>query len=237
MIEWSLILQSFGTGNLAITTNVCLLPLYPGLIAFLAGNVQAAGTSAHDEATSINQPRPTWVTGLLGLFVLLGVLFVMMLLALILHTLKRSFSDIFELLLPAVYISVIVLGLGMIAGWNPFVKLATAQAPVLKNPFLTAFLYGMLLGPMTLPCTGPVILAGLSLTTVGASTLEAELIYFLAFGLGFGWPLVALSLAAAPLQKVFIRWMTRNHTLITRVTGVILVLIGLFGFWTEFING
>ncbi|TVR18596.1 MAG: hypothetical protein EA396_14780 [Anaerolineaceae bacterium] len=234
MLEWSALIESFTLGNLAITTNVCLLPLYPGLIAFLAGSVQQG---ADGEGAISGGERPMWVTGLLGLFVLLGVLAVMLLLALILHGLKRTFSDIFEILLPMVYLLVIVLGLGMIAGWNPFTKMSTFEAPIFKNPFLTAFLYGMLLGPMTLPCTGPIILGGLSLTTVGASTLQAEIAYFMAFGFGFGWPLLALSLAAAPLQKRFIGWMTRNHLQLTRFTGVVLIAIGLFGFWTEFVQG
>ncbi|NJR12622.1 hypothetical protein HC776_01690 [bacterium] len=30
--------EAFLLGNTAILTNVCLLPLYPGLIAFLAGS-------------------------------------------------------------------------------------------------------------------------------------------------------------------------------------------------------
>ena len=57
-------LQAFVLGNGAILTNVCLLPLYPGLIAFLAGNVQNSG---HKGATK-------W----LGLLVLTGVLTLML---------------------------------------------------------------------------------------------------------------------------------------------------------------
>ena len=34
------LLQAFLLGNAAILTNVCILPLYPGLIAFLAGSAQ-----------------------------------------------------------------------------------------------------------------------------------------------------------------------------------------------------
>ena len=54
---------AFLLGNAAILTNVCLLPLYPGLIAFLAGN---AGNE-----------RTKRVTPWLGLMVLLGILSLM----------------------------------------------------------------------------------------------------------------------------------------------------------------
>ena len=55
--------QAFLLGNAAILTNVCILPLYPGLIAFLAGNAQ------NERA----QKAMKW----LGLLVLLGVLTLM----------------------------------------------------------------------------------------------------------------------------------------------------------------
>ena len=32
------LIQAFVLGNSAILTNVCILPLYPGLIAFMASN-------------------------------------------------------------------------------------------------------------------------------------------------------------------------------------------------------
>jgi cytochrome c-type biogenesis protein len=248
VIEWDVLTQQFALGNAAILTNVCLLPLYPGLIAFLAGNAvraQSGVTSTSGDASTSGETttvpadeRPAWVTASLGLFVLLGILAVMIVLALILFQLKSNFADVFTLLLPAVYFTIIVLGVVMFTGRNPFARLTTAQAPVLKNPFLTAFLYGVLLGPMTLPCTGPVILG--SITYAAASptaSLGTEIIYFIAFGVGFGWPLLILPLFAAPAQKTFTRWLTRNHTLLTRAAGVLLVLIGAFGFYTEFLDG
>ena len=33
-------LQAFILGNAAILTNVCILPLYPGLLAYMAANAQ-----------------------------------------------------------------------------------------------------------------------------------------------------------------------------------------------------
>ena len=37
MTGYGQFLEAFALGNAAILTNVCVLPLYPGLIAFLAG--------------------------------------------------------------------------------------------------------------------------------------------------------------------------------------------------------
>ncbi|MBK7915146.1 MAG: hypothetical protein IPJ94_02600 [Chloroflexi bacterium] len=54
-----------------------------------------------------------------------------------------------------------------------------------------------------------------------------------AFGLGFGWPLVLLPLLASTLQRRFTRWTTQNYTLLTRVSGILLVGIGLLGVYTD----
>jgi ABC-type proline/glycine betaine transport system permease subunit len=51
--------------------------------------------------------------------------------------------------------------------------------------------------------------------------------------LGFGWPLVALPLVALPAQRRITSWLASRHVILTRVSGLLLVLIGLFGLWTE----
>ncbi len=217
----ALYIEAFILGNGAILTNVCLLPLYPGLIAFLAGN-------ANNERTKAATP---W----LGLFVLAGVLTTMTLVGLLLYLLKSSFSTLLPWLLPLTYGLVIVLGLLLLIGINPFYRFSGGQAPIVSNPYLSAYLYGCLLAPMTLPCTGPVILSAFALGASSVLALANEFTFFLVFGLGFGWPLVLLPLLAAPLQQRSIKWLTNNHKLLTRISGFLLVAIGLFGILTEIV--
>lgn len=213
------LLLGFGLGNAAILTNACLLPLYPGLIAFLAGNTQ-------------QQKGPTWGSALLGVLVLAGILTTMMIVGVALVLLSAGAQQILPILLPIVYLFVIGMGLFMLAGRNPFATLQTAQAPMLRNRYLTAYSYGLLFGPMTLPCTGPILVSSLSIAT-GAADVAETFIYFFGFGLGFGWPLVVLPLIALPVQRTFIGWLTRHHDALTRASGVLLVAVGLFGFITE----
>jgi cytochrome c-type biogenesis protein len=217
------LLEAFLLGNGAILGNVCMLPLYPGLIAFLAGSTGAANA----------KPRaPAW----LGVLVLAGVLSMMLTLGLLLFLLKQSFSEVLVYLLPIIYGVVIVLGLLMLMGFNPFNKLATAQMPLLRNKPLTAFLYGMLLAPMTLPCTGPLIISAFVLGVGNGDALIEGLLYFLAFGLGFGWPLVVLPLVAVSVQRTFTQWFSAHYKLIGRVAGLLLVGIGLLGIYTDFLS-
>ncbi len=123
----------------------------------------------------------------------------------------------------------------MLAGFNPFARLSAMQTPVFKNRTITAYVYGLLLGPMTLPCTGPIITSAFLLGADNLGALADGLLYFLAFGLGFGWVLVVLPFLAVPLQRRFMGWVTNNYKLLTRVSGVLLIAIAILGFVTEII--
>ncbi len=211
----------FLLGSGAILTNACMLPLYPGLIAFMASN-------ADNERT---RRASKW----LGALVLLGVLSMMLLIGLALHLLQQPFGGLLTTLLPMIYLVVIGLGLLMLFGRSPFARLAQLQSPVFSSPYLTAYVYGLLFAPMTLPCTGPVVTAAFLRGAAGADALTGEILYFLAFGLGFGWPLVLLPLVALPVQRQLVRRLARNHQALTRISGLLLIGIGIFGFVTEIV--
>jgi cytochrome c-type biogenesis protein len=224
----SQLVEAFVVGNAAILTNVCVLPLYPSMVAYLAADLQDSPAPTHGHSG-----RGVWDRALLGVLVLAGVLAMMLAVGLILFLLRRSFGTILPWLLPLVYGSVILLGLALLLGKNPFARLATANAPIFRNPLLTAFAYGLLLGPMTLPCAGPLIVSAFVLGAGSIGTLADSLAYTLAFGLGFGWPLVALPLLAVPAQRYLTRLLAGRYDLLTRASGLILIGIGLFGAWTE----
>lgn len=218
------LVQAFVLGNSAILTNACMLPLYPGMIAFLSSNNQ----------NQKSQKISAW----LGFIVLAGILSMMLLIGLLLYLINQSFGVILPFVLPAIYGIVIVLGCMMLWGYNPFARLIMVNAPVVSNPFGTAYLYGLMFGPMTLPCTGPILTTAFLLSvdstgTFSVGVLASQLLYFLFFGLGFGWPLLLLPMLAIGVQRRFIGLMTKHHELLNRISGTMLIVIGLFGIVTE----
>lgn len=213
------LLTAFSLGNAAILTNACMLPLYPGLIAFLAGNA--------------DDSRSRRATGWLGLLVLAGILTMMLIIGLVLYLLQQSFGVLLPYVLPLIYGIVIVFGVMTLLDRSPFARLATAQTPMLRNPYGMAYVYGLLFGPMTLPCTGPVITSAFLLGANDARALADGLIWFLAFGVGFGWPLVMLPLLALPLQRRLVGGLARYHQLLNRAAGILLIAVGVFGILTE----
>ncbi len=216
-------LEGLLLGNGAILTNVCLLPLYPGMIAFLAGNSKQG----------VENNR--WRSGLLGLVVLAGVFTMLLVIGMVFSGLRPLYGTLLPLVVTVSYLLVITLGVLMLAGRNPFARISTVQAPVFQNRPATAYVYGLLLAPMTLPCTGALLLGALG-RVAGLGSLTGEFVYLLGFCLGFGWPLVLLPMIAVPAQRRFLGWMTRNHTMIERVAGALLVVVGLYGLVVDLIS-
>jgi cytochrome c-type biogenesis protein len=209
----------FRLGSAAILTTACLLPLYPGLIAFLAGNVE--------------NERTRRATAWLGLIVLLGILTMITAMGFLLSVLAASADALLPYILPLVYGLVIVFGVMMFVGRNPFAKLQTIQAPILQNPYATAYVYGLLFGPMAFPCIGPFLVSTFALGVTNSNLLIENLIYFVGFGFGFGWPMVILPLLALPFQRRLVGLLAQYHTLLERAAGILLIAVGIFGILTE----
>lgn len=212
------LLATFVLG-LGSAASPCLLPLYPGFIAYLAGAGGASPSSAALERKAIG--------ALLGLAVLLGVLATMLVAGIALTLLGLPFGDVVRWTTPAATLVLIVLGLLLAAGRNPFATLSGVRVPNVSNPLGQAFLYGLLVGPVALPCAGPYLVALLAIS-VGLVDTLSRIGTFVAYGLGFGLPLVALAVIGAARGRAVSRALGRYHAPILRVAGVLLIATAAF---------
>jgi len=199
--------------GLASAASPCLLPLYPGFLAYLSAN---AGALAGRRAT-----------GLLGLLVLAGLLTTMVLVGAVLVVVAVPVGRVASFLVPVVDGLLLLLGALLIAGRNPFNRLPGLSVPLVRNPFGQAYVYGLMLGPIALPCAGP-FLAALLAVSVGLGDAVLRLGTFVVFGLGFGLPLVILSLLAGARQRAVVRWVTGRHRPIEIVSGIVLIAVALW---------
>lgn len=207
----------FGAG-LASAASPCLLPLYPGYIAYLGANSRALeGRRA---------------TGLIGLIVLFGVMTTMLAVALVLVAISAPMGPLLAVLTPLVDGLLIVLGILLIAGRNPFEKLPGMQVPDVANPYRQAYLYGIMLGPIALPCAGP-FLGALLAISLGVPDAIGKVGTFAVFGLGFGLPLVLLSLLAGMRARQVVGWIIARHRQIELGAGALLVVIGIYDLVTN----
>ncbi|HUN24213.1 MAG TPA: cytochrome c biogenesis protein CcdA [Anaerolineales bacterium] len=209
------ILTSVGLGLLA-TTSPCVLPLYPGFLAYLSGS------------TPTDSKLRYW----LGLFVLLGVLTMMMLLGLLIALLSISVGRALIVLIPLADALLIVLGVLLLLDKNPFKQLPQIQSPLLSHPLANAFVYGLLYGPLTLPCSGPLVV-GIFAYSFTVGEVLSKLSVFLWFGIGFGLPLLVLSLLSGALQRQLTRLFAIHSRKINVVGGLLLVSIALYDLWVN----
>jgi cytochrome c-type biogenesis protein len=200
---------SFTLGLLA-TSSPCVLPLYPGYLAYLSGG-QTEGKGRY----------------FLGFFVLAGVLSMMLLLGLIISLLSVSIGRVLSFVVPLADLIIIGLGILLLLDKNPFKLLPQVKIPALKNPYLNALVYGLLYGPIALPCSGPLVV-GIFTYAVTAGAFFSQLSVFLWFGLGFGVPLLALSLLSGVLQRQITQWFAKHARLVNLIGGVLLVGIGVY---------
>ncbi len=199
--------------GLASAASPCLLPLYPGFLAYLSAN---AGALAGRRAAS-----------LLGLLVLAGLLTTMILIGGILSVVAIPVGRVASYLVPIVDGLLIVIGVLLLMGRNPFNRLPGMRVPLVRNPYGQAYVYGIMLGPIALPCAGP-FLAALLAVSVGAGDTIIRMGTFVVFGLGFGLPLVVLSLLAGTRQRAIVRFVLDRHRAIEIVSGVVLIAVALY---------
>jgi len=200
------------TLGLGSAASPCLLPLYPSFLAYLSANT-AALTGRRG-------------TGLLGLVILAGVLSTMLVVAIVLVVVAIPIGALLAYLIPFVDGLLIVLGTLLLLGRNPFERLPGARVPIVKNPFGQAYLYGFMLGPLALPCAGAFALSLIAYSVGLAETLP-RIVTFIAYGLGFGLPLVLLSLVAGARREAIVRFITGRHRSIEVVGGTLLVAVGI----------
>jgi cytochrome c-type biogenesis protein len=216
-MDLNTVLTSIFIGLLA-TASPCVFPLYPGFLAYISSSAQTDGKQQK--------------TYFMGAFVLLGVLTMMLILGAVIAWLSISVGSALSLIIPVADLIILSLGILLILNINPFKQLPQIQVPLLSHPFINAFIYGLLYGPIALPCSGPLVVSIFALSlTVG--DFFGKLGVFLLFGLGFGLPLLLLSFLAGATQKWITRFFARHSTAFNRVAGLLLISVAIYDLWVN----
>lgn len=206
-------LTSFSFGLLA-TASPCVLPLYPGFLAYLSG--QAGDRLGRQRF-------------FLGFFVLAGVLTAMLALGALITALSMSIARLLSIAIPAAIAAMLVLGVLLLLDRNPFYRLPQVRVPLLRHPALNAYAYGLLYGPIAMPCSGPMVVA-IFVYSFSLGEAVGQLWAFVWFGLGLGVPLLAISLLGGALQRRLTLWFARHSRAVNRVGGLLLIAVALWEF-------
>ena len=196
--------------GLLATTSPCILPLYPGFLAYLSNQTETGGQKY-----------------LLGLFVLSGVLTMMLALGGLIALLAVPIGSILFYVIPLADFLIFLLGILLLLNYNPLKTLPQIQLPVLRHPYGNAYVYGLLYGPIALPCSGPLVVSIFALSFTAGEALS-QLWTFLWFGLGLGIPLLVLSFFSAALQRQLTLLFARHSRTVNLIGGLLLITVALY---------
>ena len=208
------IFESFILGLLTPLTAVCVLPLYPGFLAYLSNRF------------SKNVSKKTYA--LFGVIVALGVIVFMLLLGLIFTTLlQESLTSVIGIVSPIAFGILAFISLLLIfdvdfSRFFPKIKTSTEG-----NPLKSAFVFGFFFGAIVIPCN-PAFIAVFFTRALLFGNFFSSMSNFLAFGGGLAFPLLAFSLISANWSQKIIGFLTKHKKLINRTAGIIMLAIALY---------
>ena len=203
---------SFLAGLFAPIGAICVLPLYPGFLAYLASQVK-------DQKTKIST---------LGWMVTLGVISSMFLFGLIFTTfLSASLTKAIGIISPIAFSFLALFSLLLIFNLKFSKFLPKISAPLTKNPWLSSYSFGFFFGAIVLPCNPAslVVLFALSTSTIG---FIENLLSFLLFGVGMSLPLLILSYISQTGGRKIASFLAQKQRIINFLAGLIMLIISLY---------
>jgi cytochrome c-type biogenesis protein len=210
------LLSSFVLGLLTPLTAVCVLPLYPGFLAYL--------TNQFDENDGGSRKK----YAMFGALITLGVILFMLSFGILFTTLLQvSLTNVIGIVSPIAFgiLGVISLLLIFDVDMGRFIpKIKTKQA---KNPVLNALLYGFFFGAIVIPCNPGFISAFLARALL-FSDFFGSMLNFLLFGFGLGFPLLLFSLISVQWSQKIIGFLTMHKRRINLIAGVAMLGVSIY---------
>ncbi len=206
---------AFILGLLTPLGAVCVLPLYPGFLAYLSNQL-----SGKEEGKL--------TIFLFGLVITAGVILFMLALGLIFTTiLQVSLTSIIGIVSPIAFGILLIISLLLIFNVDVGRFLPKGHAPVTKNPWVSAFTFGFFFGAIVVPCN-PLFIAVLFTRTISAMGFAENVLQFLFFGIGIGFPLLVLAAISSAASDTVINFLTKYKRVINFIAGIIMLGISLY---------
>ncbi len=213
MINAETLFLSFLAGIYTPLGAVCVIPLYPGYLAFLVSQ------------TDTGQQRSSLLMGLIITAGVIGSMLLFGLLSIIIFNI--SISSAITTITPVIYTLLALLGAGMIVGLDPGRLFPSVTIRTGSSAIGSALLYGGFFGLVALPCNpaGLIMVFALSATIQEAAL---SIIHFIIFGFGMATPLLLLSLLSEQKVSKILQILIRHQIGIRKGAGVAILAIALY---------
>ncbi len=209
-------IASFVLGLLTPLTAVCVLPLYPAFLAYLSNQF------------SQNDKNNRKHYALFGFIIILGVILFMFLLGLIFTTiLQKSLTNVIGIVSPIAFIILAVISIFLIFDIDMGRLIPKIKTPASKNPLLGALFYGFFFGAIVVPCN-PAFIGAFFARAFLIQNFFSNILNFLLFGLGLGFPLLIFSLISQKWSQKIIYFVTKHKRKINLFAGIIMLIISVY---------
>lgn len=206
--------SAFLLGIATPLTAVCVIPLYPAFLSYLANQL------GEDDA----EGRMLYLGGL----VVAGVIAFMLLAGLLVSTvLQASLSGFIGTVSPVAFGLLAVMGLVLLADVDVGAVMPSVDAPRFEDPRLNAFGFGFFFGLIVLPCN-PAFIGALFARSLLVADPVLNILRFLAFGVGMGFPLLLFAAVSEQRSSTVIGFLTRYRTWINRVSGAVMLAVAVY---------
>ena len=202
---------SFLAGLFAPLGAVCVLPLYPGFLAFLASKDEGEGSVV----------KFGWIitAGVIVSMFVIGFIFS--------YLLGASLTNAIGIISPIAFSVLLILSLFLIFGFDLGGLIPKYNVKMLESPVLTSFIFGLFFGAIVLPCN-PASLAVLFAVSVSTMSFFVNLINFILFGIGMAFPLLVLAYISSEKSGRVIGYLSEHKRGVNLVAGLIMFFVALY---------
>jgi cytochrome c-type biogenesis protein len=206
---------SFVLGLLTPLGAVCVLPLYPGFLVYLAS--QAPG--GESDRRTIARFGVLISAGVIAFMSIIGLLFT--------TVLEVSLTRVIQVVSPVAFGILLVISILLILDVEIGRFLPRANVPMTGSPTVRAISFGLLFGAIVLPCN-PLFIAALFARTASTGNFLINVLNFVFFGIGLAFPLLAFSLVSTAASEKVIDVMTRYRRHINLVAGAVMLAVSSY---------
>jgi cytochrome c biogenesis protein CcdA len=222
---------AFGAGMLA-TVNPCGFAMLPAYLTYFLGDVGPDGKATLGAEAGGNAAGGVGVLRALGVgaAVSAGFMTLFAVAGMLLSWLSVGVYDIAPWITMVIALGLVVLGIAMLAGWEPVVSLPHLEKGGRDRTFRSMFLFGVSYAVASLGCTLPVFVATVSGTVRRHDTLSGIAVY-VAYGLGMAIVLMALTVAIAGARRSLVRTLRGVLPYVSRIAGALVLIAGIYVGW------
>lgn len=209
---------AFGAGMLA-TVNPCgfaMLPVY--LSYFLGTGQEGEETVGTGRAIAV---AAAVSAGFMTLFAVAGAGF---------SWLSVGVYGIAPWITLVIAAALLLLGIAMVAGWEPVVSLPKLERGGRKRTLSSMFVFGVSYAIASLGCTLPVFIATVS-GTINRHNALSGIVVYLAYGLGMAVVLMALTVGIAGARGSILRHLRSALPYVSRIGGGLVVVAAVYVGW------